>query len=145
MLRSSLLVVSLLAVGGCGAGSLQSVGRTTLNTAAAGILEVDEVVADISEREREKALNSSMSMEEYEAKVKPYDIAVDSLVAAKDAIGVLYSALRAENEGLTATGLACLGVSMSRLVDALVKINVPVPSILRKIPETINAYGLVCR
>lgn len=145
MLRSSILLSVSLAVGGCGAASLQSVGRTTLNTAAAGVFAVDEVVADISEKEREKALNSSMSMEEYAAKVKPYDVAVDALVATKDSIGVLYSALRTGDEGLTANGLACLGVSVTRLMDALVKIHVVVPTVLRKIPEAINAYGLVCR
>lgn len=145
MLRSSLLCGILLVVGGCGSASLQNVGSTMLNTTAAGILEVDEVVADVSERERLKALNGSMTMEEYEAKVKPYDIAVDALVAAKESVGILYSALRAGDEGLTATGLACLGVTITSLMDALAKINITVPKILRKIPEAINAYGLVCR
>ncbi len=112
--------------------------RTTLAASAHAVLVADGIVADRYERARVVELEAAASLEDYRARMRSLDRAVDALAASASSLRAAEHAVDAwdrGNEGATMGVVACSLSSLVEVADALRAANVEPPADLTRALE----------
>lgn len=145
MLRAA--PVALLLVASCAGQKPIETARQVLDRAAEAGAIADKQLAKKYGETAAEALRGSSSMGEYEARMRGLDMAVDAIVAAKDALLLAQSAVDVwEATGDSApfvSVVGCLASSLTRLSAALKTIGINPPSQLGDALDAVAPWAAV--
>lgn len=137
-MRSFILCV-FLALSACGGASRAL--RSTLATAANGVVLADQLVADQYEAASHTNLEVADTLEEYRSLMAPYDRAEAALRAAREALlsaERMVDDLSAGSEHGGGYVLACSVAALGELVETLTALHVAVPSGIKTALEVLS-------